>query len=32
MPTDLLERAGNPKEFRISFEDDRFLTRMMTMT
>jgi putative ABC transport system ATP-binding protein len=25
MPTDLLERAGNPKEFRISFEDDRFI-------
>ncbi|TFG15046.1 ATP-binding cassette domain-containing protein [Candidatus Thorarchaeota archaeon] len=25
MPTDLLELAGNPSQFRISFEDDRFI-------
>ncbi len=25
MPTDLLEIAGNPTEFHISFEDDRFI-------
>ncbi|MHA2084505.1 MAG: ABC transporter ATP-binding protein [Candidatus Thorarchaeota archaeon] len=24
MPTDLLEQAGNPTEFRISYDDDRF--------
>ena len=25
MPTDLLEQAGNPTEFRISYDDDRFI-------
>ena len=25
MPTDLLEQAGNPTEFRISYDDDRFV-------